>query len=66
MEGRTGEREPLLPHLPPLRDRLDTPEYGDHDQGFEAAYAVVRRLFQAMKDAMNGGRPPRPHVRPYP
>ncbi|WP_406838026.1 hypothetical protein ACICHK_20460 [Streptomyces sp. AHU1] len=38
---------------PHLRARLDIPEYEDHDQGFEAAYAVVRRLFHAMKDAMN-------------
>ncbi|WP_406171497.1 hypothetical protein [Streptomyces sp. NBC_00996] len=38
---------------PQLRARLDIPEYEDHDQGFEAAYAVVRRIFHAMKDAMN-------------
>lgn len=38
---------------PRMRALLDIPEYPDHDQGFEAAYAVVRRLFHAMKDAMN-------------
>ncbi|MGP4089702.1 hypothetical protein, partial [Streptomyces sp. KR55] len=38
---------------PRLRELLGIVEYPDHDQGFEAAYAVVRRLFHAMKDAMN-------------
>ncbi|WP_405881054.1 hypothetical protein OG762_22130 [Streptomyces sp. NBC_01136] len=38
---------------PRMRALLDIPEYEDHDQGFEAAYAVVRRIFHAMKDAMN-------------
>ncbi|MFE2685198.1 hypothetical protein [Streptomyces mirabilis] len=38
---------------PRMRALLDIPENPDHDQGFEAAYAVVRRLFHAMKDAMN-------------
>ncbi|MER5909837.1 hypothetical protein ABT124_04855 [Streptomyces sp. NPDC001982] len=38
---------------PRLRARLGIREYEDHDQGFEAAYAVVRRLFHAMKDAMD-------------
>ncbi|NUQ97374.1 MAG: hypothetical protein HOY79_12770 [Streptomyces sp.] len=38
---------------PRLRARLDISEYEDHDQGFEAAYAVVRRIFHAMKEAMN-------------
>ncbi|MER7837272.1 hypothetical protein ABTY98_15515 [Streptomyces sp. NPDC096040] len=48
---------------PQLRARLDIPEYDDHDQGFEAAYAVVRRLFHAMKDAMNPSPlPPNGHL----
>lgn len=38
---------------PRLRSLLGIPEYEDNDRGFEAAYAVVRRLFHAMKDAMN-------------
>ncbi len=48
---------------PRLRELLDIPEYDDHDQGFEAAYAVVRRLFHAMKDAMNPSPlPPNGHL----
>ncbi|WP_051899884.1 hypothetical protein [Streptomyces aureus] len=48
---------------PHLRARLDIPEYEDHDRGFEAAYAVVRRLFHAMKDAMNPSPlPPNGHL----
>ncbi|MFE1287801.1 hypothetical protein [Streptomyces sp. NPDC058751] len=50
----------LSPHL---RARLGIPEYEDHDRGFEAAYAVVRRLFHAMKDAMNPSPlPPNGHL----
>ncbi|MFE1308299.1 hypothetical protein [Streptomyces sp. NPDC058755] len=48
---------------PRLRTLLEIPEYEDHDQGFEAAYAVVRRLFHAMKDAMNPSPlPPNGHL----
>ncbi|MFJ9905301.1 hypothetical protein ACIRVK_20810 [Streptomyces sp. NPDC101152] len=48
---------------PQLRARLDIPEYEDHHQGFEAAYAVVRRIFHAMKDAMNPSPlPPNGHL----
>ncbi len=48
---------------PRLRELLDIPEYADTDQGFEAAYAVVRRLFHAMKDAMNPSPlPPNGHL----
>lgn len=35
------------------RERLGVPDYPDHDQGFEAGYAVVRRLFHAMRVAMD-------------
>ncbi|MFG2027179.1 hypothetical protein [Streptomyces sp. NPDC048825] len=48
---------------PRLRSLLGIPEYEDHDRGFEAAYAVVRRLFHAMKDAMNPSPlPPNGHL----
>ncbi|MEU3522181.1 hypothetical protein ABZ770_44340 [Streptomyces sp. NPDC006654] len=48
---------------PQLRARLGIAEYDDHDQGFEAAYAVVRRIFHAMKDAMNPSPlPPNGHL----
>ncbi|MFF4571195.1 hypothetical protein [Streptomyces sp. NPDC001410] len=48
---------------PRLRTLLEIPEHEDHDQGFEAAYAVVRRLFHAMKDAMNPSPlPPNGHL----
>ncbi|MEV7393825.1 hypothetical protein [Streptomyces sp. NPDC091215] len=48
---------------PRLRALLGVPDYEDHDQGFEAAYAVVRRLFHAMKDAMNPSPlPPNGHL----
>ncbi|WP_256362623.1 hypothetical protein [Streptomyces sp. TRM70350] len=48
---------------PRLRELLDIPEYADTDHGFEAAYAVVRRLFHAMKDAMNPSPlPPNGHL----
>ncbi|MEV7346930.1 hypothetical protein [Streptomyces sp. NPDC093544] len=48
---------------PQLRARLGIPEYEDHDRGFEAAYAVVRRLFHSMKDAMNPSPlPPNGHL----
>ncbi|MEU0407934.1 hypothetical protein ABZ307_08910 [Streptomyces griseorubiginosus] len=48
---------------PRWRALLGIPEYEDHDQGFEAAYAVVRRLFHAMKDAMNPSPlPPNGHL----
>jgi len=48
---------------PRLRELLGIPEYTDDDQGFEAAYAVVRRLFHAMKDAMNPSPlPPNKHL----
>ncbi|MGP4086956.1 hypothetical protein, partial [Streptomyces sp. KR55] len=45
---------------PRLRELLDIPDYADDDQGFEAAYAVVRRLFHAMKDAMKDAMNPSP------
>ncbi|WP_406731496.1 hypothetical protein [Streptomyces sp. NBC_01794] len=35
------------------RESLGIPDYPDHDQGFEAGYAVVRRLFHAMRKAMD-------------
>lgn len=38
---------------PQMRQRLSLPDYPDHDQGFEAGYAVVRRLFHAMREAMD-------------
>lgn len=38
---------------PQARERLDVPHYPDHDQGFEAGYAVVRRLFHAIRKAMD-------------
>lgn len=38
---------------PQMRQRLAVPDYPDHDQGFEAGYAVVRRLFHAMRAAMD-------------
>ncbi|GGO98778.1 hypothetical protein [Wenjunlia tyrosinilytica] len=38
---------------PQMRQRLTVPDYPDHDQGFEAAYAVVRRLFHAMRAAID-------------
>ncbi|MFD3572546.1 hypothetical protein [Streptomyces sp. NPDC058644] len=48
---------------PQMRALLHVPEYPDNDQGFEAAYAVVRRLFHAMKDAMNPSPlPPNKHL----
>ncbi|MFG2738734.1 hypothetical protein ACGFY0_01500 [Streptomyces chartreusis] len=48
---------------PRVREGLCIPEYGDTDQGFEAAYAVVRRLFHAMKNAMNPSPlPPNGHL----
>ncbi|WP_406406516.1 hypothetical protein [Streptomyces sp. NBC_01643] len=46
-----------------MRTLLAIPEYPDHDQGFEAAYAVVRRLFHAMLAAMNPSPlPPNKHL----
>ncbi|MFJ5614667.1 hypothetical protein ACIQCJ_35475 [Streptomyces sp. NPDC093221] len=46
-----------------LRQRLSIPDYPDHDQGFEAGYAVVRRLFKAMVEAMNPSPlPPNKHL----
>ncbi|MET8950510.1 hypothetical protein ACWEO4_04715 [Streptomyces sp. NPDC004393] len=48
---------------PSRRALLGVHEYADNDQGFEAAYAVVRRLFHAMKDAMNPSPlPPNRHL----
>ncbi|MFJ8550873.1 hypothetical protein [Streptomyces sp. NPDC093676] len=48
---------------PSMRALLGVREYEDHDQGFEAAYAVVRRLFHAMKEAMNPSPlPPNGHL----
>ncbi|MFD8501291.1 hypothetical protein ACFV2L_00860 [Streptomyces sp. NPDC059687] len=48
---------------PSMRTLLGVREYEDHDQGFEAAYAVVRRLFHAMKEAMNPSPlPPNGHL----
>lgn len=38
---------------PQMHQRLDLPDYPDHDKGFEAGYAVVRRLFHAMREAMD-------------
>ncbi|MER7662075.1 hypothetical protein [Streptomyces sp. NPDC096193] len=38
---------------PQMRQRLTVPDYPDHDQGFEAGYAVVRRLFHAMRAAVD-------------
>ncbi|MFH8564612.1 hypothetical protein [Streptomyces sp. NPDC017988] len=38
---------------PRMCQELGVPDYPDHDQGFEAAYAVVRRMFHTMLDAMN-------------
>ncbi|MER5466823.1 hypothetical protein ABT010_40680, partial [Streptomyces sp. NPDC002668] len=35
------------------RATLGVPTYPDDDRGFEAGYAVVRRLFHAMREAMN-------------
>ncbi|WP_329245394.1 hypothetical protein OIE43_21255 [Streptomyces pseudovenezuelae] len=50
----------ITPHL---RELLGIGEYPDNDQGFEAAYAVVRRLFHSMKDAMNPSPlPPNGHL----
>ncbi|HCA84963.1 MAG TPA: hypothetical protein DEQ61_05390, partial [Streptomyces sp.] len=37
----------------PLRKRLGIPAYADNDKGFEAAYAVVRRMFRTAMAAMN-------------
>ncbi|MEW2518632.1 hypothetical protein [Actinacidiphila alni] len=48
---------------PELRERLGVADYPDHDQGFEAGYAVVRRLFKAMLDAMDPSPlPPNKHL----
>ncbi|MFE2541856.1 hypothetical protein [Actinacidiphila glaucinigra] len=50
----------LSPHM---RTQLQVPDYADDDRGFEAAYAVVRRLFHAMKGAMDPSPlPPNKHL----
>ncbi|MFF8843443.1 hypothetical protein ACF08N_12035 [Streptomyces sp. NPDC015127] len=38
---------------PQARQDLGVPPYPDDDRGFEASYAVVRRLFHAMREAMD-------------
>ncbi|MFJ4989003.1 hypothetical protein ACIP9H_35055 [Streptomyces sp. NPDC088732] len=48
---------------PAMRTQLEIPDYEDNDWGFEAAYAVVRRLFHAMKTAMDPSPlPPNKHL----
>jgi hypothetical protein len=44
----------LFYRLPPhTKQRLEVRQYADTDKGFEAAYHVVRRLWGAMRDAIN-------------
>lgn len=48
---------------PVMRAQLAIPDYDDNDRGFEAAYAVVRRLFHAIEAAVNPSPlPPNKHL----
>ncbi|WP_282701166.1 hypothetical protein [Streptomyces sp. CC219B] len=45
----------------PLRAEFGIPHYPDNDQGFEAFYAVVRRLFHRVREAVDPSPLPKNH-----